>query len=503
MHKQTFNRVVTPPIYWRANLQKISRLHTLFVAFAMMCATQLCAQISVKGYSLVYSSETPERAASLLSLSSEELANCTGDFTSTENLERNWSYSNKASSDWNKRMGTTAEERALVHKPQDGHLHMYAKTTDGTASGFITSGVNMKQGYKYGIFEVKAKCTPHASNFPAIWMMPVLQTDGWPNCGEIDIMEQIGTSSTVWSTVHVGARYDKPVGKSYSWSGSMSASTGWHIYSLLWTKTSLIFYCDGRQVFRYNKDATLDLANHPDYEKWQFPYNKEFYIILDQALGKNAWWGSENPDPSFTYEMDVEYVRIWQAPETYDVDNWYVMQNYAEPTRYMMGGEDNKLTSAEVSDPSQLKGNMVFGLAPTDNSGKYFLRSLTSTCVGYMADANKAVPLSEEAYAYFMLKDAEKGVAFDHGKNSAPFTFADGSRALTLNANRNYAVTISGTSKDAAWWILHDATDIVNGIDGVPVPTRETTPRKVVRQGRIVIETGDGKIYSLMGTRIR
>lgn len=286
----------------------------LVVIFAMIAASalQVCAQISVEGYSLVYSSETPERAASLLNLSNDELSNCTGDFMSTENLERHWAYSRKQTSTWNKRMGTTDEERAMVHKPENGYLHMLARSKDGTPSGFITSGVNMKKGYKYGIYEIKAKCTPHPSNFPAIWMMPVEQSDGWPNCGEIDIMEVIGTSSTVWSTVHLGARYDKPVGKTYAYSGNMSATDDWHIYSLLWTPTSLIFYCDGQQVFRYDKDTSLDLVTNPDYEKWQFPYNKEYYIILDQALGMNSWWGSEEPDPEFIYEMNVEYVRIWQ-----------------------------------------------------------------------------------------------------------------------------------------------------------------------------------------------
>lgn len=43
-------------------------------------------------------------------------------------------------------------------------------------------------------------------------MMPSNPKGGWPNCGEIDIMEQIGTSSTVYSTVHLGARYGENVG---------------------------------------------------------------------------------------------------------------------------------------------------------------------------------------------------------------------------------------------------------------------------------------------------
>lgn len=443
----------------------MKRFFLTFV-ISLVCVT-LCAQIPTDGYSLVYSSESPETAASRLSLSDEELACCTGDFANITDMERNWEYCIKASSDWNERMGTTAEERALVHKTENGHLRLLARTTDGTANGFITSGIRMKKGYKYGIFEVKAKCNPHASSFPAIWMMPVFN-DGWPQCGEIDIMEMVGNSSTAHSTVHVAARYPNAqnghsVGKSYAWTNSTNTSAGYHVYSLLWDKQSLIFYCDGRQVFRYNKDTSLDFDAHPDYEKWQFPYNKEFELILNQSLGKNSGWGYEAPDPSFAYEMDVEYVRIWQAPEQYAVDQYYMLKNYADNTRYMTVGEDSKLTTAEVGDASDLTLDMAFGIVPTDVHGKYYLVSREGLPVGNMPDANKAVPLSTEPCYFYMLQDDAKGVCFDYAKDTAPFTFANGSRALTLNASRNNIVTISGSSKDAAWWILEDATGLVTG----------------------------------------
>lgn len=478
------------------------RMTFLLALWVIACSAAL-AQISTDGYSLVYSSETPKTAAAQLTLSDEELQHCTGDFMSIENMERNWGYCAKAGSEWNQRMATTDEERAQVHKTANGHLRLLAKTTNGAASGFITGGIRMKNGYKYGIFEVKAKCTPHASNFPAIWMMPV-SNDGWPQCGEIDIMEMVGTSSTVWSTVHVAARYPNDanghsVGKSYQWTNSKSTSAGYHIYSLRWDKASLIFYCDGKQVFRYDKDTTLDLDAHPDYEKWQFPYNKEFELILNQALGKNSGWGYENPDPSFTYEMDVEYVRIWQAPETYDIDKYHLLKSYADPTRYMTVDADNKLTTAEVTAPDQFSTAMAFGIAPADTYGKYHLVSLSGMPVGKMPDANKAVPLAQEACYFYLLKDDVKGVAFDYAKNTPGVTYADGSCALTLNTKRGNIVSISGNSKDAAWWILEDATDIVTGNHELNREPRTTgAVRKVVQEGRLLIQKGDNT-YSIDG----
>lgn len=315
----------------------MKRIFSLSLGALILSIATTHAQIDKQGYRLVYSSETPEAAlAELPSLSPEEQAACTGDFVCRDSLERNWVYSPRQSSTWNKRMAQNDADRALVHLVESGKLRMLAVTTDGTAEGFITSGLEMKQGYRYGIVEVKAKCNPHASNFPAVWMMPVDQQAGWPNCGEIDIMEQIGTSNTVYSTVHLGARYEQSVGKSYTWSGSHNFGKGYHIYSLLWDQYSLTFYTDGVQVFRYEKDLTLDYDTHPEYEEAQFPYNKAFYVILDQALGMDRSWGPQDPDPAFTYEMDVDYVRIFQSTNDGDLGN-YPIQELSAPACYSHG----------------------------------------------------------------------------------------------------------------------------------------------------------------------
>lgn len=473
----------------------------LLLSFFVLSSANTFAQISVLGYHLVYSSESPEAASAALNLTDEELACCTGDFLSTENFERNWLYCPRATSKWNKRMAENDEDRAKVHVCEDGKLRLLALSLDGTKANCITSGIKMKEGYRYGIFEIKAKCNPHASNFPAIWMMPSKPFGGWPECGEIDIMEQVGSSSTVWSTVHLGARYGQQVGKSYQWSGSKWFDTGYHIYSLLWTKQALVFYCDGKQVFRYQKDSRLDLVNHPDYEHAQFPYNEPYYIILDQALGCNSGWGDEDPDPSYTYEMTVDYVRIFQAPpEEVELENYFI-QNSEEPSYYMTASADGLVgtTDVDINNPNP---DAVFSFPPTDSGGKYYIRTQSGKYVQSNAVNNKAVPLGEEGVTYYMINDDEKGVAFDYAKNTYPFTFSDGSRALILNSSRNYIVSTSGTTKASAWWKLVKVSDAQSAITPVRDDATVLPVRKVIRGNQLIIET-NGHEYTLTGTLIK
>lgn len=91
--------------------------------FVGMSAT---AQIDKTGYTLVYSSETSEQASAELTLTDEEKANCSGDFMSTKNFERNWKYCPRQTSKWNCRMAQNDEDRAKVHVCEDGILKMYA-----------------------------------------------------------------------------------------------------------------------------------------------------------------------------------------------------------------------------------------------------------------------------------------------------------------------------------------------------------------------------------------
>lgn len=287
-----------------------------------MFSVCVLAQPDMSNYRLVYSTETPQQALEKMPhLSDAELDCCASDFTSMENLERSWKYEPKGASIWNRHMATNADDRAEVHILDEGELRLLALSADGSTNNFVTGGLSTRRSWKYGIIQVRAKCTPHESNFPAIWMMPKNQNAGWPDCGEIDIMEQVGTSSNVAVTVHNGAKYSHSVGRQYVFGSSAWFDTDYHVYTLLWDENSLTFYTDERLMLKYTKDSTLDLQSHPEYEEYQFPYNKKFYVILDMAIGLNSYWSEVNPDPDFVYEMRVDYVRVFQKDESMGIKN--------------------------------------------------------------------------------------------------------------------------------------------------------------------------------------
>ncbi len=88
-----------------------------------------------------------------------------------------------------------------VTEVSNGTLKINCKKMDGKIySGRIYAKKN--KGWKYGWVEARIKLPKGKGTWPAFWMMPVNESDGWPTCGEIDIMEEVGyhpnyTSSSI------------------------------------------------------------------------------------------------------------------------------------------------------------------------------------------------------------------------------------------------------------------------------------------------------------------
>ena len=161
-----------------------------------------------------------------------------------------------------------------------------------------------KGDFLYGRIEAKAKLPTGRGTWPAIWMLPTENAYGsWPKSGEIDIMEHVGyDQDRVHITVHTEA-YNHVLGTHVGQDTLVdNASTAFHLYRVDWTPDSIQGFIDNALVFNFPNEETGPAT---------WPFDKEFHLLLNIAIGGN-WGGTEGVDDSiFPAEMQVDYVRVY------------------------------------------------------------------------------------------------------------------------------------------------------------------------------------------------
>ncbi|QSB26013.1 family 16 glycosylhydrolase [Flavobacterium sp. CLA17] len=182
---------------------------------------------------------------------------------------------------------------------QGGNLKITAKKE--VSGGFNYSSARLKSegkyDFTYGKVEVRAKLPTGGGTWPAIWMLGAnYATNAWPSCGEIDIMEHVGNSQNlIHGTLHYPGRSG---GNANSGSKTVpNVSTEFHVYKTIWSPSSVKIYVDDELIHSVANDASL-------------PFNKDFFLILNVAMGGNF---GGNIDPAFTQSsMEIDYVRVYQ-----------------------------------------------------------------------------------------------------------------------------------------------------------------------------------------------
>ena len=173
---------------------------------------------------------------------------------------------------------------------------------DYTSARLITSG---KFEQAYGRFEARIKIPYGQGVWPAFWLLGADDKQvGWPQCGEIDIMENIGREpGMVHGTIH-GPGYSggKGIGGAYSVNAGRFADD-FHIYAVEWEPEEIRFYVDDHL---YTARRPSDL---PAGTKWV--YDHPFYILLNFAVG-GEWPGSPDATTKFPQVMLVDYVRVYK-----------------------------------------------------------------------------------------------------------------------------------------------------------------------------------------------
>ena len=190
----------------------------------------------------------------------------------------------------------------VVTEIKDGSLHIHCFKEGGKIySGRVYAHV--KTGWKYGYIEGRIKLPKGKGTWPAFWMMPVNYT-GWPDSGEIDIMEEVGyhpnyVSSSLHANAHVHTNNTQVTKEVYC----AGAEGEYHVYAIEWTAEKITTFVDGKVLLTY---ANRGLG-HDDW-----PYDAPFYVILNLAWG-GSWGGSQGVDESaLPVTMSVDYVRVFQ-----------------------------------------------------------------------------------------------------------------------------------------------------------------------------------------------
>ncbi|MEC8598650.1 MAG: family 16 glycosylhydrolase [Bacteroidota bacterium] len=215
-----------------------------------------------------------------------------------------WTYDLGASGWGNQELQnyTSNSENSYVN---DGNLFIVARE-----NGIHFTSARMKsiglQEFQYGRIDVRAILPKGQGIWPAIWMLGAnYPTVGWPACGEIDIMELIGSSpNTVHGTIHYGTDWTQHnytgSGTSIPWTETFSDE--FHVFSIDWDENGITWLLDDQPFYTIDNAVT---GSQP------YPFDNPFFFIMNIAVG-GQWPGYPDATTEFPQFMAVDYVRVFQ-----------------------------------------------------------------------------------------------------------------------------------------------------------------------------------------------
>jgi beta-glucanase (GH16 family) len=172
-----------------------------------------------------------------------------------------------------------------------------------TSARMQTKGLFSQQ---YGRFEARIKIPKGQGIWPAFWMLGNnIDTAGWPACGEIDIMENIGKEpSMVHGTLHAPGYPPEGYTAAYTLPNGQNFADDFHVFAVEWEPQQMRIYVDGTAYATYTKTGS------PAPSNWSFD-GQPFFVLLNLAVG-GAWPGNPDGTTQFPQQMLVDYVRVYQ-----------------------------------------------------------------------------------------------------------------------------------------------------------------------------------------------
>ncbi|REH51954.1 glycoside hydrolase family 16 protein [Kutzneria buriramensis] len=215
----------------------------------------------------------------------------TGD--NVNNHEREWytSGTDNAALDGQGNLVITAK------KENPGNYQCWYGPCEYTSARLSTAGQFTQA---YGHFEARMKIPRGRGMWPAFWLLgDNIGSAGWPQCGEIDIMENVGNEpNTVHGTIH-GPGYSGSNGVGAADNGPVFADD-FHTYAVDWSPNQISWSVDG---------AVYETRTPADVNGNQWVFDHPFYIILNLAVGGD-WPGDPDGSTQFPQQLVVDYVHV-------------------------------------------------------------------------------------------------------------------------------------------------------------------------------------------------
>jgi beta-glucanase (GH16 family) len=243
---------------------------------------------------------------------------------------------------------------------ENGVLNIKAIRENYQGKTWTSARLRSKNGkdFTYGKIEARMKLPSDSGTWPAFWMLPTeLQRDshGWPQSGEIDIMETLNTSEDILGTLHFGSYW--PYNGNSGWPNPDNlipaengrSKTDFHTYAVEWYEDHMVWSVDGVAKISASR-ADLDGVD-PVRSNWDSFTNRPFHILLNLAVGGNL---PGNPDGSeaAVQLMQVDYVAVSKNPATWSV----------EGDTYVYRGESSKTYRVDAPDNGSYQWNVPAGV---------------------------------------------------------------------------------------------------------------------------------------------
>ena len=267
-----------------------------------------------------------------------------------------------------------------------GYLHITAKQENMGTANYTSARIKTqnKFDFQYGKTEARIKLPMGQGLWPAFWMLGSnITTVGWPQCGEIDIMEHVNNSSMIHGTHH----FDNN-GHVYNGNSISTTPSDFHIYAVEWNADSIKWFLDGQLFFQ------TDITSPAKTE-----FHNPYFLILNLAVG-GVWPGSPNASTAFPSTMLIDYVRVYQDTSFNNDLEITVDVCSANPSSVRMVGPlwNNWDPVSGPNGVDNGDGSWTFTLSPAPTTSLEYLISVDGnyeSLIGDMQDGGSCAPVTD------------------------------------------------------------------------------------------------------------